>query len=90
MTPRRPGAVTISHLRFGPEPIRSTYLVSKANFVACHQPIFLDRYDMLQALVPGRHVPAQLRTMAADEIWDKLARPVQESADREEGQVLRH
>ena len=45
--------MTISHLRFGPKPIRSIYLVSKANFVACHQPIFLDRYDMLKDLVPG-------------------------------------
>ena len=51
--------MTVSHLRFGPEPIRSTYLVNKANFVACHQPVFLERYDMLKDCVHRRHVPAE-------------------------------
>jgi len=37
----------------GPQPIRSSYLISSTNFVACHQWIFLERYDMLSALVPG-------------------------------------
>jgi len=50
---KKSGAVTVSHLRFGPQPIHSSYLVSKANFVACHQWIFLERYDMLSALVEG-------------------------------------
>src|ERR1043165_7441747 len=50
---KKSGAVTVSHLRFGPQPIRSTYLISKANFIACHQWIFLERYDLLEALVPG-------------------------------------
>ncbi len=50
---KKAGAVTVSHLRFGPQPIRSTYLVTRANFVACHQPSFLERYDMLTALAPG-------------------------------------
>ena len=73
---KKAGAVTISHLRFGPKPIRSIYLVSKANFVACHQPIFLDRYDMLQALVPGGIF--LLNTVhSSDKIWDELPRPVQ-------------
>ncbi len=75
---KKAGAVTISHLRFGPKPIRSTYLVSKANFVACHQPIFLDRYDMLKALIPGGTF--LLNTpYSQTEIWDKLPRPVQDS-----------
>ena len=56
---KKAGAMTVSHLRFGPKPIRSTYLVSKANFVACHQPVFLDRYDMLKDAGARRHVPAQ-------------------------------
>lgn len=43
---KKAGAVTVSHLRFGPTPIRATYLVNRANFVACHQPVFLERYDM--------------------------------------------
>ncbi|HUB66910.1 MAG TPA: pyruvate:ferredoxin (flavodoxin) oxidoreductase [Candidatus Methylacidiphilales bacterium] len=50
---KKSGSMTISHLRFGPRPIRSTYLVSKANFVGCHQPGFLDRYDVLKELVAG-------------------------------------
>ncbi|HYM59288.1 MAG TPA: pyruvate:ferredoxin (flavodoxin) oxidoreductase [Thermoanaerobaculia bacterium] len=50
---KKAGAVTVSHLRFGPRPIGSSYLVSSANFVACHQPVFLDRYEMLDALVDG-------------------------------------
>src|SRR6202158_6024785 len=50
---KKSGSVTVSHLRFGPQPIRSTYLVTKANFVACHQPIFLHRYDMLKDAIPG-------------------------------------
>ena len=50
---KKSGAMTVSHLRFGPQPIRSSYLVSKANFVACHQWIFLERYDMLKSLVSG-------------------------------------
>ena len=56
---KKSGAMTVSHLRFGPQPIRSSYLVSKANFIACHQWIFLERYDMLSALVAGRRVPGQ-------------------------------
>jgi pyruvate-ferredoxin/flavodoxin oxidoreductase len=50
---KKSGAMTVSHLRFGSDPIRSSYLVSKANFIACHQWIFLERYDMLEALVAG-------------------------------------
>src|SRR5512136_1273671 len=50
---KKSGSMTVSHLRFGPQPIRSTYLITKANFVACHQPIFLERYDMVKNAVPG-------------------------------------
>jgi pyruvate-ferredoxin/flavodoxin oxidoreductase len=50
---KKSGAITISHLRFGPKPIRSTYLVTQANFVACHQPIFLERMNVAECLVPG-------------------------------------
>ena len=75
---KKAGAVTISHLRFGPKPIRSIYLVSKANFVACHQPIFLDRYDMLKALVPGGTFLLNTHHSAA-EIWDELPRSAQDA-----------
>ena len=74
---KKAGAVTISHLRFGPMPIRSTYLVSRANFVACHQPVFLDRYDMLASLIPGGTFLLNTRHRR-EEIWDTLPRPVQE------------
>ena len=72
---KKSGAITVSHLRFGPSPIRSTYLVSKANFVACHQWIFLERYDMLSAA--GRMAARSCSTApsAVDETWDKLPAP---------------
>jgi pyruvate-ferredoxin/flavodoxin oxidoreductase len=50
---KKSGSVTISHLRFGPQPIRSTYLISAANLIACHQPTFLERLEILQPLVSG-------------------------------------
>src|SRR5262249_3638913 len=50
---KKSGAVTISHLRFGPGPIRSSYLIRRASFVACHQFGFLDRYDVLEVAAPG-------------------------------------
>jgi pyruvate-ferredoxin/flavodoxin oxidoreductase len=74
---KKSGAMTVSHLRFGPKPIHSTYLVSKANFVACHQWIFLERYDMLSALVPGGTFLVN-SPFGADEVWDQLPRVVQE------------
>jgi len=74
---KKSGAATVSHLRFGPQPIRSSYLVSKANFVACHQWIFLERYDMLSALVPGGTFLVN-SPFSKDETWDHLPRIVQE------------
>jgi len=50
---KKTGGVTISHLRFGDLPIRSTYLVSQADFVACHNPSYVDKYDMVQDVKPG-------------------------------------
>jgi len=73
---KKSGAMTVSHLRFGPQPIRSSYLVSKANFVACHQWIFLERYDMLSALVEGG-VFLLNSPFRKDEVWDHLPREVQ-------------
>ena len=74
---KKSGAMTVSHLRFGPQPIHSSYLVSKANFVACHQWIFLERYDMLSALVEGGTFLLN-SPFAADEVWGHLPRSVQE------------
>ena len=50
---KKSGAVTVSHLRVGPKPIRSTYLVSEANFIGCHQPFFLERLDVAEQLASG-------------------------------------
>ncbi|MGI6778220.1 MAG: pyruvate:ferredoxin (flavodoxin) oxidoreductase [Acetivibrionales bacterium] len=50
---KKSGGVTISHLRFGKKPIRSTYLIKKANFVACHNPSYVDKYDMVSDLKDG-------------------------------------
>lgn len=50
---KKSGSMTTSHLRFGPKPIRSTYLINKANFIACHQPTFLNKIDMLEDAVEG-------------------------------------
>ncbi len=74
---KKSGAMTVSHLRFGPNPIRSSYLVSKANFVACHQWIFLERYDMLSALVEGGTFLLN-SPFGPEEVWDRLPRTMQE------------
>ena len=50
---KKSGGVTISHLRFGKKPIKSTYFVSKADFVACHNPSYVDKYDMISDVKPG-------------------------------------
>jgi len=73
---KKSGSMTVSHLRFGPEQIRSTYLITKANFVACHQPTFLERYDMVKNLVPGGTF--LLNTpFSKEEIWAQLPTPAQ-------------
>jgi pyruvate-ferredoxin/flavodoxin oxidoreductase len=73
---KKSGSMTVSHLRFGPQPIRSTYLISRANFVACHLPMFLERFDMVKNLVPGGTF--LLNTpFDKDEIWCQLPTPVQ-------------
>lgn len=73
---KKSGSMTVSHLRFGPQPIRSTYLITKANFVACHQPTFLERIDVLQEAMPGG-VFLLNSPYSADEVWSKLPRQTQ-------------
>jgi pyruvate-ferredoxin/flavodoxin oxidoreductase len=74
---KKSGSTTISHLRFGPQPIHSSYLISKANFVACHQFNFLERFDVLQVAEPGA-VFLLNSPYAPEEVWDRLPRRVQE------------
>jgi pyruvate-ferredoxin/flavodoxin oxidoreductase len=73
---RKSGTVTVSHLRFGAKPIHSIYLVDKANFVACHQFVFLERYDMLKDAVPGATFLLN-SPYGPDEVWEKIPRSVQ-------------
>ncbi len=73
---KKSGAITTSHLRFGPTPLRSSYLITKASFVACHQFSFLERIDMLKSAEPGATFLLN-STYPADEVWDHLPRTVQ-------------
>jgi pyruvate-ferredoxin/flavodoxin oxidoreductase len=74
---KKSGARTISHLRFGPNPIRSTYLISKANFVAVHQFGFLQRYDVLGLAEPGATFLLNA-PFGPDEVWDQIPANVQQ------------
>ena len=74
---KKAGAITVSHLRFGPRPVRSTYLVGKANFVACHLFTFLERYDVLAAAIPGATFLLNA-PYPAEEVWQHLPREVQQ------------
>jgi pyruvate-ferredoxin/flavodoxin oxidoreductase len=75
---KKAGSVTVSHLRFGPRPIRSTYLIQSASFVACHQAQFLETIDLLDVAGPG--ATFLLNTAAApEEAWDELPREMQEA-----------
>lgn len=74
---KKAGAQTISHLRFGPEPIYSSYLIDKADFIASHQFNFIERYDMLADLKPGGTFLLN-SPFSKEEIWDKLPKKMQE------------
>ena len=75
---KKSGGITISHLRFGPRPIHAPYLVSDANFVACHQFNFLERYDVLKYASPGA-VFLLNSSAGPDEVWDMLPQEVQKT-----------
>ena len=74
---KKSGAITVSHLRFGPRPIRSAYLVRRAQFVACHQWVFLEKIDVLEAAEEGGTFLLN-SIYGPDEVWDHLPREVQE------------
>ncbi|MDX2199071.1 MAG: pyruvate:ferredoxin (flavodoxin) oxidoreductase [Phycisphaerae bacterium] len=74
---KKSGAMTISHLRFGPRSIRAPYLIRRASFVACHQWEFLEKYEVLELAEPGA-VFLLNSPHAADAVWDRLPREVQE------------
>ncbi|GIK40073.1 MAG: pyruvate-flavodoxin oxidoreductase [Chloroflexota bacterium] len=74
---KKSGAMTISHLRFGSTPLRGSYLINKANFVACHNFSFIDRYPMLDQVVEGGTFLLN-SPYPADEVWDHLPHEVQQ------------
>ena len=74
---KKAGSVTVSHLRFSPRPIDSSYLIDRANFVACHQFQFLERQDMLHVAEPGATFLLN-SPLGPDEIWDRLPLEVQQ------------
>jgi pyruvate-ferredoxin/flavodoxin oxidoreductase len=73
---KKSGSTTTSHLRFGPKEIKSTYLVNKANFVACHQQVFLEKMDMLKYAVEGATFLLNTKT-PKEKVWDSLPEQVQ-------------
>ena len=75
---KKSGAITISHLRFGPRPIRAPYLIRKASFVACHQWNLLEQYDIL-ALAEDQGVFLVNAPYGPDVVWDRLPRDVQDA-----------
>jgi len=75
---KKSGTVTLSFLRFGPKPIRAPYLINQAQFVACHQFTFLERYDVLKYAQPGG-VFLLNSIYGPEEVWDKLPQELQKS-----------
>ena len=74
---KKSGSMTTSHLRFGPNPIHSTYLITRASFVACHNFSFLEKMNVLEAAMPGA-VFLLNSPYAAAEVWDKLPKTTQQ------------
>ena len=75
---KKSGGLTISHLRFGPKPIHAPYLISQANFVACHQFIFMEKYAVLKYAMPGA-VFLLNSLYSKEEVWGNLPRDVQQT-----------
>ncbi|MDD3375475.1 MAG: pyruvate:ferredoxin (flavodoxin) oxidoreductase [Candidatus Omnitrophica bacterium] len=73
---KKAGAMTVSHLRFGPDPIHSPYLITRASFLACHQLVFIEKYDILRHLQDGG-VFLLNSYHGKDEVWDSLPKQVQ-------------
>ncbi|MEO8167638.1 MAG: pyruvate:ferredoxin (flavodoxin) oxidoreductase, partial [bacterium] len=74
---KKSGSTTTSHLRFGPRPIHSTYLIERANFVACHQWFFLEKYDVLLNAIPNATFLLN-SFYGPDTVWDQLPRHIQQ------------
>ncbi len=75
---KKAGAVTVSHLRFGPKPIRAPYLITQAHFVGCHQPLFLEQFDVAEKLQPGGLLLLN-SSHGPDTVWETLPEETQRS-----------
>ena len=73
---KKSGSQTVSHVRFGPQPIRSAYLIQAANFIGCHQFNFVEKTNVLALALPGATFLLN-SPYGTDEVWDKLPRPIQ-------------
>ena len=78
---KKSGAVTVSHLRFGPDKIRSTYLINQANFIGCHQWIFLEKLDVLSGVAPSATFLLN-SPYDQEEVWEQLPLEIQEQIVR--------
>lgn len=74
---KKSGSITTSHLRFGPEPIESPYLITQANLVACHQTVFIESVDMMRFLAKGGTFLLNA-PYSTEEVWDKLPKETQQ------------
>lgn len=80
---KKAGSMTTSHLRFGPSPIHSTYLIEKADFVACHQSVFMEKFDILQHAKKGA-VFLLNSPFSPEEVWQRMPRVIQEEIIQKE------
>jgi len=74
---KKSGSMTISHLRFGPDPIRAPYLITKANFIACHQPFFMEKINVVKYLAPGG-IFLLNAPWKPEEVWNHLPKEIQQ------------
>jgi len=89
---KKSGSMTTSHLRFGPEPIHSTYLVEKADFVACHQSVFMEKFDILQHTKRGA-VFLLNSPFDKEHVWRRMPRVIQEEIiekEMKQSGILKH
>lgn len=73
---KKAGSVTVSHLRFSPRPLKGSYLVSKANFIACHQEVFVEKLDMLNIAAQGATLLLN-SPLPKDKVWDSMPKEMQ-------------
>ena len=86
---KKSGGITVSHLRFGKTPIQSTYLIDAADFVACHNPSYVTKYDMVSALKDGG-VFLLNSPWTAEEMDEKLPATMKQLLAKKHAQLLQH